>query len=66
MDSVLYENYSYKLLCLFFTERNYSSARQHFAHGQEGELYGAFLVEHHVTSGYPGEIDLFVTQAVLQ
>ncbi|XP_065065869.1 Golgi to ER traffic protein 4 homolog [Rhopilema esculentum] len=50
----------------YWEERNYSSARQHFAHGQEGELYGAFLVEYHVTSGYPGEIDLFVTQAVLQ
>ena len=47
-------------------EGNYKSARQHFVHCYEGEKYARFLIEYHITAGFPGEIDLFVTQAVLQ
>lgn len=47
-------------------EKDYTSARQHFVHCCEGETYATFLIEYHVTAGFPGEIDLFVSQAVLQ
>jgi len=50
----------------YWQEGNYASARENFVHCYEGEKYARFLIEYHVTAGYPGEIDLFVTQAVLQ
>eukprot|EP00112_Aurelia_sp_Birch-Aquarium-sp1_P009172 Seg2030.12 transcript_id=Seg2030.12/GoldUCD/mRNA.D3Y31 product="Golgi to ER traffic protein 4-like" protein_id=Seg2030.12/GoldUCD/D3Y31 len=50
----------------YWEEGEYKAARQHFVHSSEGKQYATFLVEYHVTSGYPGEIDMFVTQAVLQ
>eukprot|EP00794_Sanderia_malayensis_P008957 gene8958-9911_t len=49
----------------YWEEQNYQAARAHFMHTSEGSLYATFLIEYHVTAGYPGEIDLFVTQAVL-
>lgn len=47
-------------------EKNYQCARQHFIYTSEGSQCAAFLIEYHVVAGFPGEIDLFVTQAVLQ
>ena len=52
--------------CIQISEGNYASARENFVHCCEGEKYARFLIEYHVTAGFPGEIDLFVTQAVLQ
>ena len=51
---------------IFFLEKNYETARQHFLHTSDGSLCATFLIEYHVVAGFPGEIDLFVTQAVLQ
>lgn len=50
----------------YWEEKNYQCARQHFIYTSEGSQCAAFLIEYHVVAGFPGEIDLFVTQAVLQ
>jgi len=50
----------------FWEEKEYESARQHFIHTSDGSQCATFLIEYHIVSGFPGEIDLFVTQAVLQ
>jgi len=50
----------------YWEEKNYSSARQHIIHTTNGSLCASFLIEYHIVVGFPGEIDLFVTQAVLQ
>jgi len=50
----------------FWEEKEYEGARQHFIHTSDGTQCAAFLIEYHIVSGFPGEIDLFVTQAVLQ
>lgn len=50
----------------FWEEKDYESARQHFIHTSDGTQCASFLIEYHIVSGFPGEIDLFVTQAVLQ
>lgn len=54
------------LLPFLFAEKDYETARQHIIHTSDGILCATFLVEYHVVAGFPGEIDLFVTQAVLQ
>lgn len=41
-------------------------ARYHFIRSDDMENLGSMLVEIQVDLGYPSEIDLFVTQAVLQ
>lgn len=50
----------------FWEEKDYESARRHVIHTQDGSQCASFLIEYHIVSGFPGEIDLFVTQAVLQ
>jgi len=54
----------------FWEEKDYESARQHFIHtthvDDASNQCATFLVEYHIVSGFPGEIDLFVAQAVLQ
>ena len=50
----------------FLTEKNYGEARKYFIYTNEGSQCAAFLIEYHVVAGFPGEVDLFVTQAVLQ
>ena len=49
-----------------FTEKNYSSARDHIIHTDDGSVCATFLIEYHIVLGFPGEMDLFVSQAVLQ
>ena len=49
-----------------FLEKEYHNARQHFIYTSDGSQCAAFLIEYHVVAGFPGEIDLFITQAVLQ
>jgi hypothetical protein len=41
-------------------------ARYHFIRSDDMQNLGSMLVEIQVDLGYPSEIDLFVTQAVLQ
>ena len=47
-------------------EKNYPQARYHFIHSSDGEGCARFLIEYHITAGFPSEVDLFIAQAVLQ
>lgn len=51
---------------IFWREKNYTLARQHFLYSRDGSGCAAMLVELHEQRGYSNEIDLFITQAVLQ
>ncbi|BFZ17832.1 hypothetical protein BsWGS_20871 [Bradybaena similaris] len=51
---------------IFWHERNYTQARYHYIHSTDGEGCAQMLLEFHTTHGYPSEVDLFITQAVLQ
>jgi len=51
--------------CLW-KEKNYAQARFHLIHSHSGESCGLMLVEYSTSRGYPSEVDLFITQAVLQ
>jgi golgi to ER traffic protein 4 len=48
------------------SEKNYFLARFHFMHSPDGRNCAKMLVELHVARGFSNEIDLFITQAVLQ
>lgn len=50
----------------FTSEKNYGSARYHYLRSEDGGGCADMLVELHLLRGYPSEIDLFLTQAVLQ
>lgn len=47
-------------------EKNYVVARYHFLHSNDGSSFAMMLVEIHTRQGYPSEVDLFITQVVLQ
>jgi hypothetical protein len=49
-----------------FLETNYNMARFHFIRSNDMDNLGLMLVEIQVELGFKSEIDLFVTQAVLQ
>ncbi|KAF7406370.1 hypothetical protein HZH68_005739 [Vespula germanica] len=51
---------------VFWREKNYLMARQHFIYSKDGSGCAAMLVELHEQRGYSNEIDLFIAQAVLQ
>ena len=51
---------------MVFAEHNYPQARYHYVHSEDGEGCAAMLLEYHIARGYPSEVDLFITQAVLQ
>ncbi|XP_059144290.1 Golgi to ER traffic protein 4 homolog [Physella acuta] len=51
---------------IFWQERNYAQARYHYIHSTDGEACAQMLLEFHRTQGYPSEVDMFITQAVLQ
>ncbi|KOX69034.1 Golgi to ER traffic protein 4 like protein [Melipona quadrifasciata] len=55
-----------KIAQVFWREKNYVMARQHFIYSRDGSGCAAMLVELHEQRGYKNEIDLFITQAVLQ
>ncbi|XP_066603451.1 Golgi to ER traffic protein 4 homolog [Prorops nasuta] len=55
-----------KIAQVFWREKNYIMARQHFIHSKDGSGCAAMLVELHEQRGYSKEIDLFIAQAVLQ
>jgi len=50
----------------FWQEENYVQARYHFLHSIDGESCAKMLIECHMNYGYPSEVDLFLTQNVLQ
>jgi len=51
--------------CLW-REKNYAQARFHLIHSNSGESCALMLVEYSTARGFPSEVDLFITQAVLQ
>ncbi|XP_005113349.2 Golgi to ER traffic protein 4 homolog [Aplysia californica] len=51
---------------IFWHERNYAQARYHYIHSTDGEGCAQMLLEFHTSHGYPSEVDMFITQAVLQ
>ena len=51
---------------IFWREKNYVLARYHFLHSTDGSGFAMMLVEIHTMQGYPSEVDLFITQVVLQ
>ncbi|RUS75485.1 hypothetical protein EGW08_016753 [Elysia chlorotica] len=51
---------------IFKQERNYLQARYHYIHSSDGEGCAKLLVEFHTNHGYSSEVDMFITQAVLQ
>lgn len=55
-----------QILSFYISEKNYFLARFHFMHSPDGRNCAKMLVELHVARGFSNEIDLFITQAVLQ
>jgi hypothetical protein len=51
---------------VFWHEKNYIDARYHFLLSHDSEGCASFLIEYQQSYGYPGEVDLFIAQAVLQ
>ncbi|KAK7003648.1 Golgi to ER traffic protein 4 [Biomphalaria glabrata] len=51
---------------IFWHERNYPQARYHYIHSTDGVACAQMLLEFHTAHGYPSEVDMFITQAVLQ
>ena len=80
MHFISFENKSYFICPFFFfsgfiltcscfhcfTEKNFSDSQYHFLFTSDGQQCAAMLVENATSRGFPGEADLFVTQAVLQ
>lgn len=50
----------------YWEARQYCEARQHFLHTCDGEGCGSMLVEFHMMKGFSSEVDIFITQTVLQ
>lgn len=51
---------------IFWQERNYPQSRYHYIHSSDGEACATMLMEFHTNHGYASEVDMFITQAVLQ
>lgn len=49
-----------------WSAKRYPESRHHFLYSADGSGCGLMLVEFHTTSGFPREMDLFVTGTVLQ
>jgi len=66
--SLKYGHPDLHLMCAhrFWKEKNFSDSQYHFLFTSDGQQCAAMLVENATTLGFPGEADLFVTQAVLQ
>ncbi|XP_073245589.1 Golgi to ER traffic protein 4 homolog isoform X2 [Porites lutea] len=66
--SLKYGHPELHLLCAhrFWKEKNFSDSQYHFLFTSDGQQCAAMLVENATSRGFPGEADLFVTQAVLQ
>ncbi|XP_058806030.1 Golgi to ER traffic protein 4 homolog isoform X1 [Phymastichus coffea] len=51
---------------IYWKEKNYLYARQHFLYSSNGDKCATMMVEFYEEQGYTNEIDLFITQIVLQ
>jgi hypothetical protein len=49
-----------------WNEKNYIKSRYHFLHSTDGKSFSNMMIECHLKYGYPNEVDLFLTQSVLQ
>jgi len=56
---LMYKMYSY-------LEANFELAQHHYLRSTDGLAFAAMLVEMHKTRGLKYEVDLFITQVVLQ
>ncbi|XP_020605518.1 Golgi to ER traffic protein 4 homolog [Orbicella faveolata] len=67
-SSLKYGHPDLHLVCahIFWKEKNFSDSQYHFLFTSDGQQCATMLVENATTLGFPGEADLFVTQAVLQ
>ncbi|KAJ8683641.1 hypothetical protein QAD02_019433 [Eretmocerus hayati] len=59
-------NLHQKLAQVYWQEKNYALARQHYLYTKDGAGCASMLVELHQQHGYSNEIDLFITRTVLQ
>ncbi|XP_058806039.1 Golgi to ER traffic protein 4 homolog isoform X2 [Phymastichus coffea] len=50
---------------IYWKEKNYLYARQHFLYSSNGDKCATMMVEFYEEQGYTNEIDLFITQIVL-
>ncbi|XP_031777306.1 UPF0363 protein CG9853 homolog isoform X2 [Nasonia vitripennis] len=55
-----------KLAQVYWQEKNYPLARQHYLYTKDGFGCASMLIELHQKHGYSNEIDFFITQTVLQ
>ncbi|CAF0741946.1 unnamed protein product [Didymodactylos carnosus] len=51
---------------ILWNEKNYKDSRYHFLHSHDGIECANMLIDLHTNYGYPSEVDLFITQVVLQ
>jgi len=49
-----------------YLETNFALAQHHYLRSSDGLAFAAMLVEMHTTRGLKYEVDLFITQVVLQ
>jgi hypothetical protein len=58
----------HNLAIVLFQEKNYADARYHFLHASSisGRECGQMLIEYQVSQASPLEVDLFITQFILQ
>ena len=59
-------SFHYKFALNLWNEKNYVQARYHFLHSNQGETCAKMLIEYHTRFGFDSEVDLFITQTVLQ
>lgn len=64
-NTVLCLNYS-NTKCVTYLETNFALAQHHYLRSSDGLAFAAMLVEMHRTRGLKYEVDLFITQIVLQ
>ncbi len=55
-----------KLAEVYWKEKNYTLSRQHYLYTSDGQGCAKMLIELHENQGFSNEIDLFITQTVLQ
>lgn len=48
------------------SEHCWAETHYHFIQSTDGAGTAVMLIDHHLTAGYPSEVDLFIAQAVLQ
>jgi len=55
-----------KLAHIYWKEKNYNSAKSHFLYSNDSNGCASMLIELHKKFGYSNEVELFITQIILQ